>query len=284
MKSPRPDVVVTKLVVSRLVVCGSVVVRTVVVAIIVVGGYVVGMTGVVVMEIIVGLVEDINFVDTDVDVIFVVESAAVRLVDFTVVGFIVLYSKVVVRLGIAFDCCVGFGIGFIFFSNVLTMVVATVIELVGVVIVVLVSGNKLFSKFIVGLSISESFLGIITEADSDIGIAVVDAIVAFLVVGEISAGRASIVEDSTIFEFTKDSVIAPVVFGTVSVEIRVACVTKVVGFVVAVVRLVAAFVVFTVVGFVVAIWVVTVVVIGLSAAVVIIKASSSSSKVFGVVN
>lgn len=102
MKSPRPDVVVTKLVVSRLVVCGSVVVRTVVVAIIVVGGYVVGMTGVVVMEIIVGLVEDINFVDTDVDVIFVVESAAVRLVDFTVVGFIVLYSKVVVRLGIAF--------------------------------------------------------------------------------------------------------------------------------------------------------------------------------------
>ena len=199
------------------------------------------------------------------------------------------------------DCCVGFGIGFIFFSNVLTMVVATVIELVGVVIVVLVSGNKLFSKFIVGLSISESFLGIITEADSDRDIAVVDAIGAFL--AEISAGRASIVEDSTIFELTKDSVIAPVVFGTVSVEIRVACVTKVVGFVVAVVRLVAAFVVFkvvgfvaavvrlvaasvvfTVVGFVVTIWVVTVVVIGLSAAVVIIKASSSSSKVFGVVN
>ena len=164
------------------------------------------------------------------------------------------------------------------------MVVATVIELVGVVIVVLVSGNKLFSKFIVGLSFSESFRGIITEADSDRGITVVDAIVAFLVVGEISAGRASIVEDSTIFEFTKDSVIAPVVFGTGSVEILVACVTKVVGFVVAVVRLVAAFVVFTVVGFVVAIWVVTVVVIGLSAAVVIIKASSSSSNVFGVVN
>ena len=60
------------------------------------------MTGVVVLEIIVGLVDDINFVDKDNDVIFVVELAAVRLVDLTVVGFIVLYSKVVVRLGIAF--------------------------------------------------------------------------------------------------------------------------------------------------------------------------------------
>ena len=172
------------------------------------------------------------------------------------------------------------------------MVVATVIELVRVAIVVLVSGNKLFSKFIVGLLFSESLLGIITEADSNRDIAVVDAIVGFLVVGEISARRSSIVEDSTIVEFTKDSGIAPVVFGTVCVKIRVVCVAKVIGFVVYVVRLVAAFVVFkvvfavvfTVVGFVVTIWVVTAVVIGPSAAVVIIKASSSSSKVFGVVN
>ena len=170
------------------------------------------------------------------------------------------------------------------------MVVATVIELVRVAIVVLVSGNKLFSKFIVGLLLSESLLGIITEADSNRDIAVVDAIVGFLVVGEISARRSSIVEDSTIVEFTKDSGIAPVVFGTVCVKIRVVCVAKVIGFVV--VRLVAAFVlfkvvfavVFTVVGFVVTIWVVTAVVIGPSAAVVIIKASSSSSRVFGVVN
>ena len=164
------------------------------------------------------------------------------------------------------------------------MVVATVIEFVGVVIVVLVSGNKLFSKFIVGLSFSESLLDIITEAGSDRGIVVVDAIVGRLAVGEISAGRASIVEDSTICEFTKDSVIDPVVFGTVCVKILVVCVVKVIGSVVVVFRLVAAFVVFTVIGFVVIIWVVTTVVIGLSAAVVIIKASSSSSKVFGVVN
>ena len=66
MKSPRPDVVVIKLVVSRLVVCGSVVVRTVVVAILVVGRSVVGMTVVVVLEFTVGLVVDIDFVDINV--------------------------------------------------------------------------------------------------------------------------------------------------------------------------------------------------------------------------
>ena len=102
MKSPRPDVVVTKLVVSSFVVCGSVVVGTVVVAILVVGRSVVGMTVVVVLEFTVGLVVDIDFVDKDVDVIFVDGFGAVRLVDVTVVDFIVLYSKFVVRSGIAF--------------------------------------------------------------------------------------------------------------------------------------------------------------------------------------
>ena len=119
--------------------------------------------------------------------------------------------------------------------------------------------------------------------DSERGIVVADAIVACLVVGKISAGGGSIVEDSTIFEFTNSDT-APVVFGIFCVKILVVCVAKVIGFVVAVLRLVLAFVVFTVVDFVVTIWVVTNVVIGLSAAVVIIKASSSSSKVFGVVN
>ena len=98
MKSPRPDVVVTKLVVSSFVVCGSVVVGTVVVAILVVGRSVVGMTVVVVLEIIVGPLDDIDFVDKDV----VVGLGAVRLVDITVVDFIVLYSNFVVRSGISF--------------------------------------------------------------------------------------------------------------------------------------------------------------------------------------
>ena len=102
MKSPRPDVVVTKLVVSRLVVCVSVVVRTVVVAILVVGRSVVGMTVVVVLEFTVGLVVDIDFVGKDVDVIFVDGFGAVRLVDVTVIDVKVFNSKVDVRSGIAF--------------------------------------------------------------------------------------------------------------------------------------------------------------------------------------
>ena len=297
MKSPRPDVVVTKLVVSRLVVCGSVVVRTVVVEMIVVGGSVVGMNLVVALEVIVGLVVDTDFVDVDVDDIFVVELAEITDLDTTVVDIIVLGVKVVVSLDIVFvccddfstgvDCCVGLGIGFIFLSNVLVIVVGIVVVLAGTVIVVLDSGNKLFSKFIVGLSFSVTSLGTITELRSGRDIAVVDATVAFLVDGALSAGKTSVGKDSVVVEFTTASVIT---FDTVCVV----CVVTVKDKVAAVVRLISArvdfifvvglAVVVTIVDFVVIFWVVTVVLIGESAAVVIIRASSSSSKVFGVVN
>ena len=302
MKSPRPDVVVTMIVVIRLVVFGSVVVRTVVVEIIVVGGSVVGMNAVTVLEVIDGFVDDIDFVGEDIDDISVIGLVVFTVVVFIVVVFIVLVVKVVVsfRIDVVWstdfstvdgivDCGVGFGIGFIFLSNVFTIVVEIIVELVVVVIVVLVSGNKLFSKFIVGLSFAESLSSIIVESVGET--VVIDARVGSVVVGNTSAERASVVKDPFV-EFTMDSVRwTPVVFGTVCVKSRDdICVVKVIDFGTAVVTIISACVdfifvvglrvVFTVVTF----WVVTVVVIGESAVVVNIKASSSSSKVFGVVN
>ena len=163
-----------------------------------------------------------------------------------------------------------------------------------VVTVVLVNGNKLFNKSIVGLSFSVDLSTVTIESGTDkvVGVSIVDAIAGIPAAEVVSVALvlSTVDKDSIFDEVTSDSRCTPVVGITVVANVIAGVVCLIIGFVIRVVRVffdvtivvVTVFVrvVFLSVVFVVARSVVT----GEPAVVVNNKASNSSSNVFGVVN
>ena len=160
-----------------------------------------------------------------------------------------------------------------------------------VVTVVLVNGNKLFNKSIVGLSFSVDLSTVTIESGTDkvVGVSIVVGIPAAEVVS-VALVLSTVDEDSIFDEVTSDSRCTPVVGITVVGNVIAGVVCLIIGFVIRVVRVffdvtVAVVTVFVTVVFLNVVFVVArSVVTGEPAVVVNNKASNSSSNVFGVVN
>ena len=160
-----------------------------------------------------------------------------------------------------------------------------------VVTVVLVNGNKLFNKSIVGLSFSVDLSTVTIESGTDkvVGVSIVVGIPAAEVVS-VALVLSTVDEDSIFDEVTSDSRCTPVVGITVVGSVIAGVVCLIIGFVIRVVRVffdvtVVEVTVFVTVLFLNVVFVVArSVVTGEPAVVVNNKASNSSSNVFGVVN